>query len=176
MYYTASHSRRRSYSQWPPARTKTSHRSRICKAQWCCWIYAFRMWWLDFVFNIVVCTRSGRSPANVIVKLRGFCCSMWLPPNRRLGEDLQPNYGAVPVQGWCHWRDMQPVCQGLPAESFPHSTVHQYVSHSVPGRESWHSCVRKGWHEKASSLVAGITLKLRGANRRAASAPTQPKV
>ena len=35
--------------------------------------------------------------------------------------------------------------------------------------------MRKGRHDRAGSFVVGIINRFRGANRRAASAPTQPK-
>lgn len=81
----------------------------------------------------------GRRPSNMklFVKLsyshpdsNGSLClfsSLWLSPNRCIGENLQPNNRTVPMQGWCNRRHVQPVCEGLPAESLPHCALHQYV-------------------------------------------------
>jgi hypothetical protein len=53
--------------------------------------------------------------------------SLWLPPNRCIGQDLQPDNGAVSMQGRSDRSDVQPVCQGLPAEPLPHCPLHKYV-------------------------------------------------
>lgn len=43
-------------------------------------------------------------------------------------KNMQPNQRSVSLQRWSHRTNMQPLCQRIPAESFPHSAMRQSVS------------------------------------------------
>ena len=47
-----------------------------------------------------------------------------MPPGGRLGKDMQPDNGPVSLQGRSDRETVQPMLQGLPAESVTHRALH----------------------------------------------------